>query len=223
MNAALLQALRDLEADLAPLTHNTAVLERIKAFAEIIGAKSHQRQPVLNLSGVLLQPPITLTDAFMRGYAAESDAFNVLQGDVITTQSAYFMGERLTGERRFVVLTPSCDLVSGRREHASLLSMSAITATTDKAKELLSSLTAFRRSDAMYLPPLEADLERGILGFAVSFDGVCNIGNAEIQTATRLASASLVGWRVYCAMLQSVLTRAGTDEIALRRSFTTLV
>ncbi len=219
MNALLLEQLRILEADLAPLTHNSAILERVRHFAVGLGIKTGQRQAALNLWGVLLQNPITLEAALEHGYSSDADAFNVLQGDLISTQSAFFMGERLTGDRRFIILSPTCDLVSQRRAFASLLEVKAITADTLNAGALLNSLTSFKRSDAMYLPPLEADLERGILGFAVSFDGVCNIGNTEIQTATRLASSSLVGWRVFCAMLQSVLTRAGADEIALRKVF----
>ena len=107
MNEALLENLRQLERDLAPMTHNPAILERIKAFTDSLGTKTRQRQPVLNSSDVLLQAPITFTDALERGHDSQADAFAVLQGDVITTQSAYLMGERLTGERRFVILTPS--------------------------------------------------------------------------------------------------------------------
>lgn len=219
MNTLLLEQLKQLEADLAPLTHNPAILERVRAFATELGTKTGQRQAVLNLHGVLLQEPLMFEAALERGYPANADVFSVLQGDIISTQSAYFMGERLTGERRFMVLTPTCDLVFERREYASLLEVKAIRAETPNAGVLLSSLTAFKRSDAMYLPALQADLEREILGFAVSFDGICSIGNTEIQTATRVASASLVGWRVFCAMLQSVLTRAGEDEVVLRKNF----
>jgi hypothetical protein len=219
LNAQLLEQLSSLETDLAPLTHNPEIIHRVQAFAAAIGAKTRQRQPVLNLPRVLLQAPMTYADAMKRGYSSESDQFSVLQGDVISTQSAFFMGRRLEGQRRFVALTPTCDLVFERREFASLLEMTPITSETDKASELLSSLTAFRRTDSIYFPPLESDLDQGILGFAVSFDKVCSIGNAEIQTATRLASSSLIGWRVFCAMLQSVLTRAGDDEVRLRRSF----
>jgi hypothetical protein len=171
------------------------------------------------LNSWLLQTPITLEAAIEKRYSSASDAFQVLQGDVITTQSAYFMGERLTGDRRYLILTPTCDLVSHRRAFASLLALKAMTSDTLNVGGLLSSLTAFKRSDAMYLPPFDFDLEQGILGYAVSFDGVCNIGNSEIQSSTRLASVSLVGWRVFCAMLQSVLTRASADEIALRKAF----
>ena len=212
MNTLLLEQLKQLEADLAPLTHNPAILERVRAFTNELGSKTGQRQAVLNLHGVL-------QTALENGYPANADIFSVLQGDIISTQSAYFMGERLTGERRFMVLTPTCDLVFERRQYASLLEVKAIRADTPNAGVLLSSLTAFKRSDAMYLPALQADLERGILGFAVSFDGICSIGNTEIQTATRVASASLVGWRVFCAMLQSVLTRASEDEVILRKNF----
>lgn len=151
--------------DLAPLTHNSAILERVKRFAAELGVKTGQRQAALNLWGVLLQNPITLEAALEHGYSSEADAFGVLQGNLISTQSAFFMGERLTGDRRFIILSPTYDLVSQRRAFASFLEVKAITADTLNAGALLNSLTSFKRSDAMYLPPLETDLERGILGF----------------------------------------------------------
>ena len=45
--------------------------------------------------------------------AADEDRFFVLQGDVITTESAYFFGERVTGTPLFAVLNSTCDLVPG--------------------------------------------------------------------------------------------------------------
>jgi hypothetical protein len=219
LNTALRQSLSALEAELAPMTHNPAIIARVRQFAAEIGKKTSQRQAVLNLQGVLMQAPIHHTEALERGYSPDSDPFTVLQGDLISTQSAFLMGQRLSGERRFMVLTPTCDLVPERREFASLLEVKPINAQTAKAAELLSSLTAFRRTDAMYLPPTETNLEQGVLGFALVFDGICSISNSHVQMATRLASSSLVGWRVFCAMRQSVLTRAGDDEIALRKVF----
>jgi hypothetical protein len=221
LKQALQQLLHELEQDLAKLVHKPELLERIRTFSHTIGNRTAERQPILNLPGVLWQNPILLETALTKGYAATADAFNVLQGDVIATQSAYFMGERQTGNRYFIVLTPTCDLVFERRQYASLLELQPIMASHPDAKALLGSLTAFKRTDAMYLPPLLEDLtnQTGVLGYAVSFDGICSISNAEVQLAQRIRSLSLVGWRVFCAMIQGVLTRTGEDEQKLRESF----
>ena len=52
---------------------------------------------------------------------ADEDKFTMLQGDIVSTEAAYLMGERIVGSPMFAVLNSTCDLVPGRREYASLL------------------------------------------------------------------------------------------------------
>ncbi|MEO8661459.1 MAG: hypothetical protein ABI693_23520 [Bryobacteraceae bacterium] len=98
----------------------TAVAERFK--------KTAQRQIAFAEPGAICIQPIVYEDALATGAIdASEDWFVLLQGDVVTTQSAYWMGNRLVGEPLFAVLSATCDLVPGRREFASLLRRVPIT------------------------------------------------------------------------------------------------
>jgi hypothetical protein len=72
----------------------------------------------------------------------------------------------------------------------------------------------------MYLPPLPGDLENGIVGNTVEFDRIAQARQEDVLFAERIASLSLVGWRIFGSHLRGVLTRAGESEVALRRAFT---
>ena len=58
----------------------------------------------------------------------------MLQGDVVSTEAAYLMGERIVGTPMFAVLNSTCDLVPGRREYASLLRVFPVTGDGDAFK-----------------------------------------------------------------------------------------
>ncbi len=77
----------------------------------------------------------------------------MLQGDIVSTEAAYLMGERIGGSPMFAVLNSTCDLVPGRREYASLLRVVPVTGDGDALKSALhqrgmqSGSTAWRKSE----------------------------------------------------------------------------
>jgi hypothetical protein len=220
LNSSLHQRLSELEQQLSLITHSDTAVEVLRGFMADLGKNTASRQTVLNLPGVLLQPPITLEAAYEKGYSATADAFTVLQGDIITTESAYLLGQRRVGGQRFLVLTPTCDLMPSRRTYAMLLPLLPIYAD-ENAKGILNALTMFKRRDGMYIPPLPGDLdqEAPILAYMAAFDGLFGIYNTDIQQSHRLASLSIVGWRIFCSMIHGVLTRTGEEELQIRRAF----
>ena len=201
------------------LSHNTDALQAVQEFAAAF-KKTKQRQEVFNTAGALVQPPILYLEALERGrIMAEEDAFGLLQGDIISTEAAYFMGERLV-ERRFIVANSTCDLVPGRRDYAALLPLQRIKPgetlkEQEITKRLLAELLSFKSTRRMYLPPLPRDPDE-VIANAAAFDGFAQIHMDDVLLAERIASLSLTGWRVFASHLRGILTRTSESEIRLR-------
>ncbi len=140
----------------------------------------------------------------------------MLQGDIVSTEAAYLMGERIAGSPMFAVLNSTCDLVPGRREYASLLRVIPVTGQGDALKTTIHHLLSFRSRRDLYLPPLPAE-DMPTLGYAIRFDGVAQIRMEDLLLATRLCSLSLVGWRIFGSFARVLISRAGEGEAGLRR------
>jgi hypothetical protein len=69
----------------------------------------------------------------------------------------------------------------------------------------------------MYLPRLPDD-SSDIVGNALLFDGIVQIKLDDLLLATRHASLSLVGWRIFGSMVRSIIVRAGEEEVKMRSS-----
>lgn len=206
--------LQSLEIALQKLSHDSEALKIIKAYADSLG-KTARRQDAFNAPGALVREPILYKDVLERSLISpEEDAFTFLQGDIVRTDAAYFLGERITGID-FVVASSTCDLVPERRQYASLLRIQPITERTPKAREKISQLLKFNSTKEMYLPPLPNDPPEVICN-AVLFDGVVQVQLADLLTATRKASLSLVGWRIFGSLVRIIMVRAGESEIKMR-------
>jgi hypothetical protein len=106
----------------------------------------------------------------------------------------------------------------GLRELGSiLLPVHTIRRTDLDANRTIGELAKFSRKDSMYIPPLEDD-DEGVAGNAIRFDGVCQISTVDLHVANRVASLSIVGWRIFGAFSRSVFTRANPREIEMRRA-----
>jgi hypothetical protein len=214
-----MSGLQELEARLRDLSHNTDALQVIQEFAAGL-KKTKQRQEVFNAPGALILPPIRYEEAMKRNLVpAEEDAFALLQGDIIATEAAYFMGERLVG-LRLLVANATCDLVPGRRNYAALLPVQPIypgqtQEEQDRTKRLLAELLTFKSTRRMYLPPLPGDPD-DVIANAVEFDGIAQARLSDVLLAERIASLSLVGWRIFASHLRAILARAGESETRLR-------
>lgn len=210
-------SLAELEKQLKKLSHDSQALEIIQEFANKLG-KTKNRQLVFGEEGALVCQPIEYQDVLARGLIDETeDPFTLLQGDIISTDAAYFLGERIAGIK-FAIATSTCDLVPGRRNYALLLRLQPIRANDPNAKQLLSEMLKFTSTQRMYLPPLPGDPEDAIAN-AVIFDGVCQIRLDDLLVSTRHASLSLVGWRIFGSLVRSILVRTGSSEVAMREAF----
>lgn len=208
--------LAELEAQLQTLSHDDQALKIIQVFAANLG-KTKQRQRVFNARGTLVRQPIVYQDVLAQGLVeSDEDPFILLQGDIIATDAAYLMGERLTGTN-FAVATSTCDLVPNRRQYAALLRVKPIRGDDPSASQLLGELLKFSSTQRMYLPPLPDD-SSDVIGNAVIFDGIVQVRLEDLLVATRHASLSLVGWRIFGSLVRTLMVRAGASEVKLRSS-----
>jgi hypothetical protein len=209
--------LATLEVALRDLSHDDRAVQLVRSFAQGLG-KTKQRQQLFNAPGALVQSPLDYDLAVASGaISSTEDRFSLLQGDIVASDAAYLLGERLTG-MKFVVASATCDLVPGRREYAALLRIQPITVDTPQAVNLLGQLLKFQSTQRLYLPPLPQDLP-DTLANAVLFDGIVQIELDRLLLASRIGSLSLVGWRIFGSMIRSLLARTGDGEIRLRGEF----
>jgi hypothetical protein len=207
-------SLADLSKSLATLSHDEGALSTIQDFSK--GFKNTRaRMAAFNATGGLVTTPITTEQARAAGYGEEDDNFTVLQGDIINSESAYFMGERVCSTPKYVVLNSSCDLVPKRREYAALLRVTPVRSYEPDAQAKLNLLLQFKRADTMYLPVFKDDALDSLCN-VVHFDGVCQIRSTDLALANRLASLSVVGWRIFASFSRVVIARAKPRECLMR-------
>ncbi|MBD2626069.1 hypothetical protein [Trichormus variabilis] len=208
--------LPELERYLQKYSHDDQAIKTIQQFAKNL-KKTKNRQEVFNQKGALIREPIYYQDVVKKGLAdPEKDSFTLLQGDIVSTNAAYFLGERIENTK-FAIASSTCDLVKGRRNYAALLRVQPISNKNPKAKEVLSQLLQFTSTQRMYLPPFGDD-SSDIVGNSLLFDGIVQIHLDDLLLAQRHASLSLVGWRIFGSMVRSILVRAGEDEVKMRSS-----
>jgi hypothetical protein len=209
-----LNTLSELETALSSLSHSEEAIKAIRTFSHTLGRSRH-RLALFKADGALVRRPIFNDETRALGFTEEDDQFQLLQGDVISTEAAFFLGERISGYPRYVVLSSSCDLVPNRRQHAVMLRIRHVREGEANWKEKLNLLLLFAKTDAMYLPPLPGDA-LDVVCNQIDFDGVCQIRSSDLALANRIASLSLVGWRMFASFSRMVIARANQRECEMR-------
>ena len=207
--------LSQLERELRTLSHTEDGIQAVRKFSDALNG-TKERLAVFNASNALRRP-IDPVETATLGFNNEDDKFSLLQGDVVTTDAAYFLGERITGSPKYAVLNSSCDLVPNRNKFAALLRISEIKLSEASAKEKLGTLLKFSRRDSMYLPVLASDRAE-VIANVIQFDGVCQIRTEDLLLANRIASLSLVGWRIFGSLTRVVFARANPREEQFREA-----
>jgi hypothetical protein len=206
--------LQDLEAKLAPLSHSAEAIEVIRTACKSLPNTS-ERIALWSAKNAIVCEPIQPEYVRELGFDNPEDEFVLLQGDIVRTDSAYFMGERITGHAKYAVLNSSCDLVPNRSSYSLLLKIAEITRGDPQVNAKLGQLVKFSRNDSMYIPALPDDPE-DVVGNEVHFDGVCQILHQHLLLANRIASLSLIGWRIFGAFARNVIARANPREVEIR-------
>ncbi len=208
--------LAELERKLRELSHSDQAIQEVQRFSGSL-AGTKERLATWNAARAIVRRPIESGQTAALGFNAADDAFTLLQGDVVRTESAYFLGERVTGRPKYAVLNSTCDLVPGRSTYSALLRILELRNDEERAKEKLGTLLKFTRRDSMYLPVLPDD-DDDVIGNVIPFDGICQIRSAELLLANRLVSLSLVGWRIFASVARTAIARANPREAELRQA-----
>jgi len=208
--------LAELERKLRELSHSDEAIREVERFSgNLAGTK--ERLATWNAAQAIVRRPIASGEAAALGFNDADDAFTLLQGDVVRTESAYFLGERVSGRSKYAVLNSTCDLVPGRSSYAALLRIVELRRDEERAKEKLGTLLKFTRRDSMYLPVLPDD-DQDLIGNVIQFDGICQIRSGQLLLSNRLVSLSLVGWRIFASFARTVIGRANPREAELRQA-----
>lgn len=207
-------ALAELERKLSSLSHSDEAIQEVERFcASLNGTRA--RLAVWNRTNAIVRRPIEPETSAALGFNTNDDAFLVLQGDIVRTESAYFFGDRLIGNPKYAVLNSSCDLVPGRTTFSSLLRMSEISREDPNVNAIVGQLLKFTRRDSMYIPPLPDD-PNNVVANVIRFDGIAQIRTDDLQLGDRIASLSLVGWRIFASFVRTVVARANPREALIR-------
>jgi hypothetical protein len=198
----------DLAAELGPTSHGSSGLAALAGHLA-----SMDIEPRIEwLAANLLAEPLTHAVAATR-VAKGVERFHVLQGDVIRTSSAYHLGAR-TDEATYIVGTSSCDLIDGRRSIALLLPVTQIRRANIQPGQL-ETLTVYKPRRHFYLPVLPGDPDDVMCNVA-HLDPIHVIANDQVNLCQRIASLSLVGWRIFGVLVREMLIREAEDEDQMR-------
>jgi hypothetical protein len=206
--------LKDLEKKLDTLSHSEAAIAEVEAFSRAL-SNTRERLGVFNADGAIVRAPILFDEARSLGFDNDDDAFTVLQADIVSTEAAFYLGERVTQNPKYMILNSSCDLVPNRRQCAALLRITSIRQSDRDWRATLALLLKFSKRESMYLPVLPGDAP-DVLCNVVQFDGICQIRSTDLLLANRIASLSLVGWRIFASFSRTVIVRATNREVQIR-------
>lgn len=217
----VINKLSDLEVELRPLSHGMDALNVIQKFSKGLG-KLKDRVEVFNSYGALVTRPIDYPEAVSHGAIPETeDRFWLLQGDIITTNAAFSFGERVTAPQKYVVVNSTCDLVPGRkRKNVLLFEIQAVKKPqtgedVNAFQSRMDALLQFKNRNYMYLPPM-ADDPDDVAFNVISFDDPAMVKLDAVILADRVASMSLVGWRLFASLLRVNMAREAEAEAVMR-------
>jgi hypothetical protein len=208
------KTLPDLESELKELSHCEDAITAVRNFVEHLGS-TKKKLAAWNAENAIVRRPIEPEEVRGFGFDTEDDRFTMLQGDIVATDAAFFLGERITESPKYAILNSSCDLVTGRSSCNCLLRIREVRQSDPDWKSTIGLLLTFKRRDSMYIPPLPHDAS-DVMGNVIEFDGFCQIRAEDLQMATRIASLSLVGWRIFGSFSRIVIARANPREVDIR-------
>ncbi|WP_291432250.1 hypothetical protein, partial [Deinococcus sp.] len=130
--------------DLKNHSHPTKGIETLKKFAE----EQATSKKIAEVTGVfenIFSYPIEFQQLLSRGIVAEIDKFSFLQGDIISSNSAYYLGIRVDNSPVFAIGTSTCDLSEGRRDCVIIYSVKEIRSPfSDNDKQLVNNGLKFK-------------------------------------------------------------------------------
>jgi hypothetical protein len=159
--------------------------------------------------------PINHTPAF-QGKGVQQ--FNVLQGDIIKTKAAItnnpvFDFDQL--EYSYYIIVPSsCSVQPNKYKWVLLTRLFPVLSLDGSVKTAFLESVNLQNNKLFYLPPF--DNEDDGYGYLAIFEEISYISNSILQTSSRVASLSEIGWHFFNAFLVNHLTRPSGDDLIVR-------
>lgn len=168
----------------------------------------------------VLRVPIEFQEALERGICKDEDNFSFLQGDIISTESAYYLGMRVENSPLYAIGTSTCDLSDGRRECVTLYPIKEILKPHDEQQRnetnsLISVGLKFRSTQWIILPKLPHQGDDVIYNL-LDFTRPHQIQSDRLKDSHRLYSMKILGWRIFSSVLSYISSREANNEEALR-------
>ncbi len=195
--------------------HNTNCWSETKTWFNQFGNNVSERTKFLK-ANMYTPKPITPADSNGR-----INDFSVLQGDIIKTKAAITSSPLFNYaplEYSHCLIVPSsCSVQPNRYKQVLLARLSPIENIEQEMKTIFIQSVKFESVKTFYLPPIDGE-ELGEFGFVAIFEEISHIENGLLQSAQRIASLSMIGWRLLNAFLVNHFTRPSSDDVTLRKS-----
>ncbi|GAA0510165.1 hypothetical protein [Deinococcus depolymerans] len=201
--------------DLKNHSHPTKGIETLKKFAEE-QATSKKISEVTGVFGNIFSYPIEFQQLLSRGIVTERDKFSFLQGDIISSNSAYYIGVRVDNSPVFAIGTSTCDLSEGRRDCVILYPVKEIRSPfSDNDKQLVNNGLKFKSTQIIIVPrfPHQNELVKYNL---IDLSRPHTISSKDLFNSHRMYSMTLLGWRLFSSVMSFITNRAAAGEIAIR-------
>lgn len=206
-----------LDEQLKQLSHDVSAASLLHQYLTQNFKNSQSRLNFLTAPSVLIKSPITREQGIASGFLQpdEAEPFFV-QGDIISSDAAYSLGQRVTGNSKFAIGNASCDL-AGRRpqDQAVLFAVKPVLISNPSAKQIINELVCVKSNSRMFLPPFQNDDPDTYCNY-IDFAAPATIEFGNLLLATRHASLSKLGWHIFNSLLRRWFTREAEFEAVMR-------
>lgn len=209
---------------LGDLPHSSEAIDVLRDFAKHLG-KTKKLLSLFSREGVVLTEPIDFEAALADGRCESDDHFEFLQGDIVSTDSAYYIGQRVINNPIFILANSTCDLVKDRRDGLILYRVTPVIVKTEahqkQATEDLSSMLKFNSTRHLYIPRFEWQSEE-VHHNIVDFTKPHTIHSRDLRNAHRIYSLTTLYWRIFSSILRFISSRTNPSEKKLRNTHASL-
>lgn len=196
-------------------SHPTRGIEILKDFAEE-QVTSKNISAVIGVFENIFSYPIEFQQALARGIVTDKDDFKFLQGDIISSNAAYYLGFRVDNSPLFAVATSTCDLSEGRRDCILLYPIKEIRAPfSPEDKQLVNNGIKFKSTQYIIIPKLPHQNE-AVKYNLIDISKPHTIASNDLFNSHRMYSMTLLGWRLFGSVISFITNRAANGESALR-------
>jgi hypothetical protein len=205
---------------LQELPHDTTAARILADYLKNEFPNTVSRRDFLTTLNVLVRPKVTQDEALEHGFLqADEPGEFIIQGDIITTDSAYTLGVRREGGVKYAIANSSCDLSgdAGRVDKGSgvLFAVQPVFSINPAAVSIIGQLVGMKNNSRMFLPAFQDD-DPNVSCNYIDFAAPATASFQNILNATRHASLTALGWQIFASLHRRWFTREPEFERKMR-------